>query len=219
MTRGKLITEGKTKRIYETDDPDRAILEFIRPTAGLQISAKLFQVLESKGVATHFDKILSETEMLVARLGMLPFTVTVRNRAAGEFCRLFGVEEGTELATPVYELHFKSDSLKDPLVNEYQLLALKMATEEELKVMRERSLQVNHILRHFFEERDLELVDFRLEFGRSKGKILLGDEVSPQSCRLWENQTGKKLEQARLQSDLWDGGVADQDLLQRVLRS
>lgn len=235
MTKGKLLYEGKAKCLYETDEPDLAILEFTdRATAfnaqkvgtirskgvtNNQISAKLFQVLESKGVSTHFERPLSENEMVVKRLTIVPVEVTIRNRVAGGMAKLFGIEEGTSLACPVYELHYKSDPLGDPLINEYHLLALKMATEEELKVIRERSFQVNNILRHFFEERNLELVDFKLEFGRLRGKILLADEISPDTCRFWEMGTGKKLDKDRFRRDLGDVETAYHEVLQRVLKA
>ena len=215
MKKGDLLYEGKAKRVYETDDPDLVIMEFARSN---QISAKLFQVLESKGVATHFVKTLSEKEMLVRRLQILPVEVTIRNRVAGGMAKGLGLEEGLALACPVYELHYKSDPLGDPLINEYHLLALKLATEEELKVIRERSFQVNNILRHFFEERSLELIDFNLEFGRAKGKILLGDEISPDTCRFWEVGTGKKLDKDLFRRDLGDVETAYQEILQRVMK-
>ncbi len=219
MKKGKLLYEGKSKRLYDTDDPELGILEFAErlpaSPAHQQISAKLLQILESKGVGTHFEKSVSEREMLVKRMKMIPVEVTIRNRAAGGMVKQFGIEEGTGLACPVYELHYKSDPVADSLINEYHLLALKIATEDELKVMRERSLQVNNILRPFFEERGLELIDFQLEFGRSRGKILLGDEISPATCRLWEIKTGKKFDKDRFQAELFGEAEA---VYQRVLK-
>lgn len=193
MKKGKLLTEGQAKRFYETDQSEWGILEFSNP-ATAEISATLFKVLESKGVATHFEKLLSDGQMLVKRLAMIPIKVTIRNRLTGEMARLFGMEEGTTLVCPVYELHYKSKNLGDPLINDYHLLALKMATEEELRVIRERSFQGNHVLKQFFEEKNLELVDFQLQFGRAKGKVLLGDEISSNTCHLWDVKTGKKFE-------------------------
>jgi len=214
-----LLYQGKAKKLFETEDPERVILEFTaRSAANSQVSAKLFRVLESKGVATHFEQLLSDREMLVKRLAMIPVQVTIRNRVAGGMTKLFGLEEGAGLSCPVYELHYKSDALGNPLINEHHLLGLKIATEEELKVIRERSLQVNNILRHFFEERELELIDFTLEFGRARGKIILGDELSLESCRLWEIGTGKKLDRDQLQLGLSDGEVTYQEVLERVLK-
>ncbi len=234
MTKGKLLYEGKAKRLYEADDPEQIIVEYTdRATAfnaakvgtiaskgaiNNQIAAKLFQVLESKGVATHFVRILSDREMVVRRLSIIPVEVTIRNRVAGGMAQLFGIPEGKTLACPVCELHYKSDPLGDPLINEYHVLALKMATEEELKIIRERSFQVNNILRHFFGERGMELVDFKLEFGRARGKILLGDEISPDTCRLWEVGTGKKLDKDRFRRDLGEVESAYQEVLHRVLK-
>ncbi len=217
--KGALLYQGKTKKVFETKDPERVILECAaRGAQNNAVSAKLFRVLESKGVATHFEQLLSEQEMLVKKLAMIPVQVTIRNRVAGGMTKLFGLEEGAALACPVYELHCKSDPLGNPLINEHHLLGLKIATEEELKVIRERSFQVNNILRPFFEERELELIDFTLEFGRAKGKIFLGDELSLESCRLWEIGTGKKLDKEQLQLGLLDGEVTYQDVLDRVLK-
>ncbi len=219
MKKRALLYQGKAKKLFETEDPERVILEFTaRSAANSQVSAKLFRVLESKGVATHFEQLLSDREMLVKRLAMIPVQVTIRNRVAGGMTKLFGLEEGAGLSCPVYELHYKSDALGNPLINEHHLLGLKIATEEELKVIRERSLQVNNILRHFFEERELELIDFTLEFGRARGKIILGDELSLESCRLWEIGTGKKLDRDQLQLGLSDGEVTYQEVLERVLK-
>ncbi len=234
MKKGKLLYEGKAKKVYEVDDPELVLMEFTdRATAfnaqkvgtiqakgvtNNQISAKLFQVLESKGVATHFVRLVSENEMLVRRLTIIPIEVTIRNRVAGGMAKLFGIEEGRTLACPVYELHYKSDALGDPLINEYHVLALEIAAEEELKVVRKRSFEVNSILRRFFEERNLELVDFKLEFGRTKGKILLGDEISPDTCRFWELGTGRKMDKDRFRRDLGDVEQVYQEVLQRVLR-
>ncbi len=219
MKKGALLCQGKAKKVFETEDSERVILEFAaRVAQNNAVSAKLFRVLESKGVATHFEQILSDREMLVKKLAMIPAQVTIRNRVAGGMTKLFGLEEGTALACPVYELHYKSDPLGNPLISEHHLLGLKIATEEELKVIRERSFQVNNILRPFFEERELELIDFTLEFGRAKGKILLGDELSLESCRLWEVGTGRKLDKDQLQLGLGDGQVTYQEVLDRVLK-
>lgn len=219
MKKGPLIYQGKAKKIFETEDFERVILEFSARTAqNNAVSVRLFRVLESKGVATHFERVLSEREMLVKKLAMVPVQVTIRNRVAGGMTKLFGLEEGAALACPVYELHYKSDPLGNPLISEHHLLGLKIAAEEELRVIRERSFQVNNILRSFFEERELELIDFTLEFGRSKGKILLGDELSLESCRLWELGTGTKLDKEQLQLGLSVGEVTYQDVLERVLK-
>ena len=221
MKKEKLLFQGKAKRLYETDDPDLIVVEYTNSTTALmnnQIAAKLFQVLDSKGVATHFVRLLSDTEMLVKRLSVIPVEITIRNKVAGGMSKLFGIPEGQKLACPVYELHYKSDPLGDPMINEHHVLALKIATEEELKVMRERSFQVNNILKHFFSERGMELIDFKVEFGRAKGKILLGDEISPDTCRLWEMETGKKLDKDRLRQNLGDVEGAYQEVLRRVVK-
>ncbi len=234
VAKGKLLYEGKSKRLYETEDPELIFLEFTdRATAfnskkvgtiqskgaiNSQVSGRLFKILESKGVATHFVRALSDTEVLVKRLEVIPVEVTIRNKAAGRMAELFAIEEGTLLACPVCEFHYKSDPLGDPLINEYHVLSLKIATEEELKVMRERSFQVNNVLKPFFLERGLELIDFKVEFGRAKGKIFLGDEISPDTCRLWDVDTGRKLDKDRFLRDLGDVEGAYREVHGRILR-
>ena len=233
VKKGKFLYEGKAKKFYETDDPDLGIFEYTdRATAfnaqkvgtitnkgvvNNQVAAKLFEVLESKGIATHFVKLLSEREVLVKKVEIIPIEVTIRNRVAGGMAKLFDIKEGTELAQPVYELHYKSDELGDPLINEHHVIGLGIATEEELKIIRERSFEVNNVLKAFFEERNLELVDFKLEYGRAKGKILLSDEISPDTCRLWEIGTGKKMDKDRFRRDLGEVEDVYQEVLRRVL--
>lgn len=186
--RGGLVAEGRTKRWYETDRLETLLVEFNDPAAA-QISTKLFQVLESKGVPTHFEQSAGERALLVKRLAMIPLIVTVRNRMAGPMARALGLEPGTALAAPTYELHRKSSALGNPLVNEHHALALRWATEDELRAIRERSVSAALVLTKFFQEREFELVDVSFEFGRFKGKVLLGDELSPETMRLWPQGT------------------------------
>ena len=197
VAKGPLAIEGRTKRFYEADRAEWFIQEFTDqtpqgqtvPGKGIwcaQVSAKLFQVLESKGIPTHFERVAAEGEILVKRLAMIPLQVTIRNRVAGTMAKSLNLEEGAALAAPVFELHYKAESLSNPLVNESHVLALQWATEDELKVIRERSTNVSLVLAKFFEERAFELIDLTLEFGRFRGKVLLGDEISPDTLRLWE---------------------------------
>lgn len=233
MKKGNLIYEGKAKKVYETDDKNLLIQEFKDDATAFdatkrgtivgkgvvnnKISAKLFELLESKGVETHFVKLLSDREMLVKRLKILPIEVTIRNVVAGGMSKLLGLEEGMVLKEPVLEYHYKNDALHDPLINDYHIRAINLATDEELRTIRERSFEINRILKDFFSKRALDLIDFKLEFGRHKEKVLLGDEISPDTCRLWEHGTKKKLDKDRFRQDL--GGVEEayQEVLRRTI--
>lgn len=233
MKKGKLLYEGKAKRVYETDEPGLLIQEFKDDATAFdatkrgtiedkgicnnKISAHLFQLLDSRGVPTHFVELLNEREMLVKRLEIVPVEVTIRNIVAGGMARMLGLEEGRELKMPVLEYHYKSDALHDPLINRYHILALELAQEEEMKAIDRYTFEVNNILLEFFNRRALKLVDFKLEFGRHKGKILLGDEISPDTCRLWDKSTNKKLDKDRFRRDLGDIEGAYQEVLKRVL--
>lgn len=228
------IYEGKAKIVYETDNPDLLIQYFKDDATAFdaakkgtiaqkgivnnKISAKLFTLLESKGVATHFIKEINEREMLVKRLKIIPLEVTIRNIVAGGMSKLLGLQEGLALEHPVFEYHYKDDALHDPLINDYHALALKLAAPEELKFIEKVSFTINKVLKDFFIKRDIALVDFKLEFGKtSKGKILLGDEISPDTCRFWEKGTNRKMDKDRFRRDL--GGVEEayQEILNRVI--
>ena len=233
MKKGKLIYEGKAKKVYETDNKDLFIQEFKDDATAFdatkrgtivgkgvvnnKVSVTLFKLLESKGVETHFVELLSDREMLIKRLEIIPIEVTIRNTVAGGMAKRLGLEEGIVLKEPVLEYHYKNDALHDPLINDYHIRSLEMASDDELRVIRKRSFEINNILKDFFVKRSLDLIDFKLEFGRHKDKILLGDEISPDTCRLWEHRTKKKLDKDRFRRDL--GGVEEayQEILMRVV--
>lgn len=233
MKKGKLIYEGKAKKVYETDDKDLFIQEFKDDATAFdatkrgtisgkgvinnKVSARLFELLESKGVETHFIKLLSDREMLIKRLSIVPIEVTIRNIVAGGMAKLLGLEEGMALKSPVLEYHYKNDALHDPLINEYHIRSLELADESDMRVIRERSFEINNILKDFFAKKGIDLVDFKLEFGRHKDKLLLGDEISPDTCRLWEHGTKKKLDKDRFRRDL--GGIEEayQEIFKRVV--
>lgn len=234
MKRGKMIYEGKAKKVYETDDPDLYIQEFKDDATAFdatkrgtivgkgvvnnKISSSLFTLLEKKGITTHFVKLLSEREMLVKRLEIIKAEVTIRNIVAGGMAKMLGLEEGIILKEPVLEYHFKEDKLHDPLINEYHLRALGYATAGELDYIRDASFKINSILKEFFNGVGIDLVDFKLEFGRHKGKVLLGDEISPDTCRFWEKGTGRKLDKDRFRRDLGNIEEAYQEMLSRIVR-
>ena len=250
--RGEKLYEGKAKMFYATEDPQLVIQYFKDDATAFyaqkrgtiidkgvcnnRIASRMFQVLEAAGVPTHFVKQLSDREMLVKRLQIVPLEVTIRNITAGGMAKMLGIEEGIVLKRPVFEWHYKSDALGDPLINDDHILALELATTEELETIRRWSFRVNDVLRAYFAQRGIDLVDFKLEFGRfpalsSQGndpepkardrhasQILLGDEISPDTCRFWEQGTKKKLDKDRFRRDLGDVEAAYQEILRRVLQ-
>ncbi len=234
MHKGNKIYEGKAKILYETDNKDLLIQYFKDDATAFnaakkgtihdkgvvnnKISTKMFALLESKGIPTHFVENLSEREMLVKRVAIVPLEVITRNKAAGSFCRNYGVQEGRVLAVPVQEFSYKCDALNDPLINDSHILALELATKEELETIKNMSTKINGIIRDFFAKLNLELIDFKLEFGRYKGKIILADEISPDTCRIWEVGTGRKLDKDRFRHDLGNVEEAYQEVLSRVTK-
>lgn len=232
MKKGKKIYEGKAKILYDTDKSDLVIQEFKDDATAFdatkrgtieqkgvmnnEISCALFRLLESKGIPTHFVKKLSEREMLVKKLDIVMVEVTIRNISAGGLSKLLGIEEGIVLKKPVLEYHYKNDGLHDPLINDYHIEMLGLATDKEMKKIKDYSFSVNEIMKDFFNKVGLKLVDFKLEFGRHKGKILLGDEISPDTCRLWDKKTNEKLDKDRFRRDLGKIEEAYQEVLKRI---
>lgn len=232
MKKGKLIYEGKAKKVYETENPDFFIQEFKDDATAFdatkrgtiqnkgvvnnKISSKLFELLESKGIETHFVRILNDREMLIKKLEIIPVEVTIRNVVAGGMSKLLGIEEGKILKEPVLEYHYKKDELHDPLINDYHIKALGLASDKELDIIRDRSFEINNVLKHFFGDKNLDLIDFKLEFGRHKAKVLLGDEISPDTCRFWEKETKRKMDKDRFRRDLGSIEETYQEMLKIV---
>jgi phosphoribosylaminoimidazole-succinocarboxamide synthase len=232
MESRELIYEGKAKRVYTTDNPDLVIQYFKDDATAFnakkrgtiaskgilnnQMSEIFFRLLEREGVPTHFVQRLSEREMLVKRLDIIPVETVVRNVIAGSLAKRLGLEEGKALPAPIVEYYYKSDALDDPMINEWHVTVLGMATEAELRTIDTMALQINGVLRAFLERKDILLVDGKLEFGRHKGQILLGDEICPDTCRFWDATTRKKLDKDRFRQDL--GGVEEayQEVHRRV---
>ena len=232
MEKRKQIYEGKAKILYETDSPDLLIQYFKDDATAFnakkkgtihdkgvinnKISTKIFEYLKSQGIPTHFEKHLSDREMLVKRVKILQLELIVRNVAAGSLSRLLNIPEGTKLKQPVMEFCYKEDSLNDPMINESHILALGYATEDELETVKKFTLQINELMKNFFDAINLDLIDFKLEFGKYKNTIILADEISPDTCRLWEKGTGKKMDKDRFRRDL--GGIEEayQEVLSRV---
>ena len=233
MSRGEKLYEGKAKILCATDDP-ALVTQYFKDDATAfnaqkrgtimdkgvcnnRISSALFVYLQQRGIATHFVKQLDDRTMLVKRLEIVPLEVTIRNITAGGMAKLLGIEEGIVLKPPVFEWHYKSDALGDPLINDDHIIAMGWATAQELAHIRAESFRVNDALKAFFRQRQIDLVDFKLEFGRFKDQILLGDEISPDTMRLWEQGTRRKLDKDRFRRDLGSVEEAYQEVLRRVL--
>ena len=235
MERGRLIYEGKAKKVYETDDPGLLIVSYKDDATafnGLKkgtISGKgiinnrmsniLMRLLEKEGVPTHFVRELNDRETLVKRVAIVPLEVIVRNVSAGSFSKRYGVEEGIVFDGPTIEFSYKNDSLGDPLIGEYHISALKLASKAEIALIKDYSLRINDLLKRFWQSKGIILVDFKLEFGRtSDGKIILADEISPDTCRLWDSQTKKKLDKDRFRRDLGNVEDAYKEVMDRLVR-
>ncbi|UAW97495.1 phosphoribosylaminoimidazolesuccinocarboxamide synthase [Halopseudomonas nanhaiensis] len=226
------LYRGKAKSVYTTDDPERLILLFRNDTSAFdgkkieqlerkgmvnnRFNAFIMQKLEEAGVPTQFDALLSDTECLVKKLDMIPVECVVRNHAAGSLVRRLGIEEGQTLNPPTFELFLKDDAKGDPFINDSHVVTFGWATAEQLARMRELTLKVNGILGELFDQAGLMLVDFKLEFGVFKGEIVLGDEFSPDGCRLWDKETRKKMDKDRFRQGL--GGVIEayEEVAQRL---
>ncbi len=218
MEKREELYAGKAKSVYRTDDPDRFVLEFRDDTSAFdgekkeqlnrkgmvnnKFNAFIMEKLEEAGVPTHFEGLLSSTESLVKKLDMIPVECVVRNVSAGSLCRRLGVEEGQELNPPTYELFLKNDALHDPMVNESLAVSFGWAAADELEQMKELTYRVNDVLKTLFDDAGMLLVDYKLEFGRGEGKIVLGDEFSPDGCRIWDKETRKKMDKDRFRQGL-----------------
>ncbi|WP_323750735.1 phosphoribosylaminoimidazolesuccinocarboxamide synthase [Marinobacter sp.] len=218
MEKREELYAGKAKSVYRTDDPNRFVLVFRDDTSAFdgekkeqlnrkgmvnnKFNAFIMEKLEAAGVPTHFEGLLSGTESLVKKLDMIPVECVVRNISAGSLCRRIGVEEGVELNPPTYELFLKDDALHDPMVNESLAVSFGWASESELAQMKELTYKVNDVLKALFDDAGMLLVDYKLEFGRSEGTIVLGDEFSPDGCRIWDKETRKKMDKDRFRQGL-----------------
>lgn len=233
MKKENLLYEGKAKKVYATDDPSLVIVSYKDDATALDglkkgsISGKgvinnkmsdyLFELLEKEGVPTHFVSELNDREALVRKVSIVPLEVIIRNISAGSFSKRYGVAEGIVFAEPTIEFSYKNDDLHDPLINEYHALALGLATKEEIDKIKTLAFKVNRILKEYFKKLNVKLVDFKLEFGRlPDGRIVLADEISPDTCRFWDADTNEKLDKDRFRRDM--GGVEDayREMMKRV---
>tara|TARA_B100001142_G_C14314183_1_gene647810 strand:+ start:1427 stop:2143 length:717 start_codon:yes stop_codon:yes gene_type:complete len=220
IKKGELITTGKAKSLYASDQDDFLIMHYRDDTSAFdgkkieslegkgtinnKFNAFIMEYLESEGIATHFVELLSETDSLVKRLDMAPVECVVRNVAAGSICKRLGLEEGIDLNPPTFEFFYKDDDLGDPMINEYHIKSFGWATEEQVDQMQIKTFEVNTALKKLFSEAGMILVDYKLEFGDSSGELLLGDEFTPDGCRVWDVETREKLDKDRFRQGLGD---------------
>jgi len=223
MKKQSELYAGKAKSVYTTDDEDLLVIHFRNDTSAFdgekieqldrkgminnKFTAFIMEQLEQAGIKTHHVKLLSDNEALVKKLEMLPIECVVRNISAGSLCRRLGVEEGLDLNPPTFEFFLKNDALHDPMINDFHIRSFGWASDEEVEQMKALTFKVNEILKKLFADAGMLLVDYKLEFGRFKGELLLGDEFSPDGCRLWDRDTRKKLDKDRFRQGL--GGVVE----------
>ena len=233
MEKRNQLYEGKAKKVFATDDPALVIVSYKDDATALdglkkgtiagkgvvnnKMSDFLFALLEKNGIPTHFVEELNDREALVRKVSIVPLEVIIRHFSAGSFAKRYGVEEGIVFAEPTIEFSYKNDELHDPLINSYHALALGLATKDEIETIKSMAFRVNDILREYFLRLNVKLVDFKLEFGRlPDGRIVLADEISPDTCRFWDAVTGEKLDKDRFRRDM--GGVegAYHEMMKRV---
>lgn len=233
MKKLEQIYEGKAKKVFATDDPGIVIVDYKDDATAFnglkkgtiagkgvvnnKVSNHFFRLLEGKGIPTHYVEQLSDRETAVKRVQILPIEVIVRNRAAGSFSKRMGVAEGTTLACPILEFSYKNDELGDPFINSYYVRALNLATDEEMEQVKAYSFAINDILSAYLDALGIELIDFKLEFGRCEGKVILADEISPDTCRFWDKATGKKLDKDRFRRDLGEVEEAYREIIKRLM--
>lgn len=223
MEKGKQIYEGKAKKVFETSDPDLCIVSYKDDATAFngekkgtivgkgvvnnKMSNFMFKLLEEKGIKTDYVEELNDRDTVLKKVEIVPLEVIVRNKAAGSLSKRLGLPEGTPMKTTVLEFCYKNDDLGDPIVNEYHILAAGLATREEIDKISEMALKINEVMLDFFKSVNIDLIDFKLEFGRYKGDIILADEISPDTCRFWDVNTQEKLDKDRFRRDM--GGVEE----------
>ena len=232
MEKKELLYEGKAKKVYLTDDPDVLIVDYKDDATAFnglkkgtivgkgvvnnRMTNLVFRKLENEGVPTHFVEELSDRETAVKKVEIVPLEVIIRNVAAGSFSKRLGVPEGTKFKAPTIEFSYKNDDLGDPLINDYFAIAMELATREEIDTITKYAFKVNEVLKAYFMEANIELVDFKIEFGRYLGQIILADETSPDTCRLWDADTHEKLDKDRFRRDLGNVEEAYNEVFKRL---
>ena len=226
------LYEGKAKKVFATDDPDLCVVSYKDDATAFngkkkgtivgkgvvnnRMSNFMFKMLEENGIHTHYVEELNDRDTVVKKVEIVPLEVIVRNRAAGSFSKKYGVPEGSDLASPILEFDYKSDPLDDPLVNNYHILALGLATQEEIDTIASMALKIDQLMIDFFKKCNVELVDFKLEFGRFHGEIVLADEISPDTCRFWDLDTHEKLDKDRFRRDMCGVEEAYDEMMKRI---
>ncbi len=234
MEKKELIYEGKAKKVWSTQDDTLCIVDYKDDATAFnglkkgtiqgkgainnRVSNFMMQLLEKEGVPSHFVEELSERETLVKKVSIVPLEVIIRNISAGSFAKNYGVEEGIVFEEPTIEFSYKNDDLGDPLINAYHAVALHLATKEEIEQIKAMAFKTNEVMKAFFKKLNIDLVDFKLEFGRlSDGSIVLADEISPDTCRFWDSTTHEKLDKDRFRRDLGGVEAAYEEMLKRIL--
>ena len=234
MQKTEMLYEGKAKKVYATENPELYIVSYKDDATAFnglkkgtiagkgvinnRVTNYMMQMLEKNGVPTHFVEEISDSETVVKKVQIVPLEVIIRNISAGSFSKRYGVEEGIVFEQPTIEFSYKNDDLGDPLINEYHALALKLATREEIDTIKALAFKTNALMKDFFKKINVDLVDFKLEFGRlSDGTIVLADEISPDTCRFWDSRTHEKLDKDRFRRDLGNVEGAYQEMMRRIL--
>jgi len=232
MDRGEMLYEGKAKRVFRMESKDTYLIEYKDDATAFngnkkgtidnkgivnnKMSARLFELIEEMGIETHFIELTDDRRMIVKAVEILPLEVIVRNIAAGSLSRKLNIEEGRVLKNTILEICYKNDELGDPMINEDHIYALELATKEEIHTIKDMALRINEILNTYFQTIGLKLIDFKLEFGRYNGRIILADEISPDTCRLWDINTNEKMDKDRFRKDLGYIEEAYVEVLRRV---
>lgn len=232
MEKKELLYEGKAKKVYATEDPDVVIVDYKDDATAFNGEKKgtivgkgainnrmtnhVFKLIAEKGIPTHLVEELSDRETAVKKVEIVPLEVIIRNVAAGSFSKRLGIAEGSALLAPTLEFSYKDDALGDPLINDYFAIAIGAATREEIEAITKYAFQVNDVLKKFFKDAGIDLIDFKIEFGRYQGQIILADEISPDTCRLWDSKTKEKLDKDRFRRDMGNVEGAYQEVFKRI---
>ena len=232
MEKKELLYEGKAKKVYTTENPDVLIVDYKDDATAFngvkkgtivgkgvvnnRMTNHIFRMLEEKGIPTHYIEQLSDRETAVKKVEIVPLEVIVRNVAAGSFSKKLGIEEGFKLLSPTLEFSYKNDELGDPMINDYYAVAIGAATREEINKITELVFKINEILVYYFKSIKVDLIDFKVEFGRYKGQIILADEISPDTCRFWDSETHEKLDKDRFRRDLGHVEEAYEEIYRRI---
>lgn len=233
MTKGKQLYEGKAKKIFETDEPEILLVSYKDDATAFngikkgtilgkgiinnKVTNYMMRLLEKAGIPTHYIEEISERETLVKKVSIIPLEVIIRNVSAGSFAKNYGVEEGIIFDEPTIEFSYKNDNLGDPLINSYHAIALKLATKEEIEIIKKYAFKINEEMKKFFISINVKLIDFKLEFGKlADNKIVLADEISPDTCRFWDATTNEKLDKDRFRRDLGNVEGAYKEMMKRI---